>query len=180
VWYASWYWPFASNGSAIFVAGTTVTLDLGPSGLGAVQLVCGIAPGQDTSSVWLGFPVAPPLVYQNLTVTVLDPSGNQDGDACTNGRELGANPVVGGDRDPLEPWDFYDVTGDKTVDLNDALVILAAFGQSPAHPEYNSGLDRQSNDPTKPWRSAPATGNQIGIDLQDALLNLQSFGHNCN
>jgi len=34
---------------------------------------------------------------------------DSDGDGCTDGEELGPDPILGGQRDPLNHWDFYDV-----------------------------------------------------------------------
>jgi hypothetical protein len=92
---------------------------------------------------------------------------------------LGTNPVFGGDRDPLDPWDFYDVTGDAAIDLADALLILDHFGHGPNDDPTDDLLDRYAPDPSKPYRTAEALGTDVGIDLEDALLNLQSFGHKC-
>src|SRR5438552_1037472 len=33
---------------------------------------------------------------------------DNDNDRCPNANELGANPSMGGDRDPQNPWDFFD------------------------------------------------------------------------
>ena len=107
------------------------------------------------------------------------PVPDTDGDGCSDTRELGEIPAAGGDRDPLDPWDFYDVTGDRAIDLNDAVAILNAFGAAPQSPGYVASYDRFAPDPQKPYRTAAATGSHVGIDLADAVLNLQSFGHNC-
>jgi hypothetical protein len=107
-------------------------------------------------------------------------SVDSDGDGCADARELGPLPILGGDRDPQQYWDFFDVTGDRAIDLADTLAILDKFGLLPGQNGYDADLDRQAENPLKPWRTSAATGGQAGIDLQDALLNLQSFGHNCN
>jgi hypothetical protein len=87
--------------------------------------------------------------------------------------------LFGGDRDPLDVWDFYDVTGDRAIDLQDALAILDRFGLNPGQPGYDAAFDRTAPNALKPWRTAQASGAALGIDLQDALVNLQSFGHSC-
>jgi streptogramin lyase len=96
-----------------------------------------------------------------------------DGDSCMDGREVHATPQFGGDRDPLYFWDFFDLTGDKSVDLSDPLIILGVFGAS--HAEYPL-YDRASLNQAKPWRSSEAFD---GIDLSDTLANLAQFGHSC-
>jgi hypothetical protein len=128
-----------------------------------------------------------PITGSNITATVEFPGGNTtefsspdiDSDGCSYAEEVGLNPQFGGDRDPNTIWDFFDVTGDKSIDLNDALLILDHFGQQPGHPQYDPLLDRYIPDLAKPWRTAAALGQDIGIDLQDALANLNSFGHSC-
>jgi hypothetical protein len=110
---------------------------------------------------------------------------DSDGDGCSDTQEAGPLPSMGGDRDPLDFWDFFDVTGpggirDKAIDLQDTLAILEKFGRQPGQPGYDPALDRMVSDALKPWRTAQASGAAVGIDLQDALINLQSFGHNCN
>jgi hypothetical protein len=110
----------------------------------------------------------------------IDPCNpDTDTDGCDDGAELSPNPQSGGDRDPLDAWDFYDVTGDRAIDLQDALAILSKFGLQPVQPGYDATFDRVAPDPQKPYRTAQAAGQALGIDLQDALLNLQSFGHSC-
>jgi hypothetical protein len=42
-----------------------------------------------------------------------------------------------------------------------------------------AAFDRYAPDPTKPYRTAAAVGAHLGIDLSDAIVNLQSFGHKC-
>jgi hypothetical protein len=98
-----------------------------------------------------------------------------DGDGCGDGREtltLQFAPEAGGDRDPANYWDFFDVTDDAFIDLEDTLSVLARFGML-------SGVemwDRKVPDLAKPWRTAYAGD---GIDVRDALANLRSFGHAC-
>lgn len=120
----------------------------------------------------------PAHVHDGLTITCVDlpASGDDDGDSCTNGAELGPNPGIGGDRDPLEPWDFYDVTEDAYIDLTDTLLILSHFGHGHDDDPLDTTLDRYSPDMLKPWRTAPSTD---GVDIIDALASLKSFGHGC-
>jgi hypothetical protein len=99
-----------------------------------------------------------------------------DGDGCRDVRELSSDPSLGGDRDPRDRWDFYDVTFDRAVDFDDALFILTKFGLGVEHVDYRPELDRYAPDPTRPWRTALESN---GIDLNEALLSLGSFGHGC-
>jgi hypothetical protein len=105
--------------------------------------------------------------------------GDDDGDGCLDVFELGSNVSQGGIRNPADTFDFYDVTGDAAIDLQDALAILDRFGAQLGQAAYDPLFDRYAPDGAKPWRTAAAVGVHVGIDLQDALVNLQSFGHNC-
>jgi hypothetical protein len=107
---------------------------------------------------------------------------DDDGDGCDDVEEMvnsGNSEIFGGKRDFLDKWDFFDVTGDAAIDLADALAVLDKFGLFPAPNHPDNRLDRQLPLGGQPYAPEEATGNNVGIDLQDALLNLQSFGHNC-
>ena len=71
------------------------------------------------------------------------------------------------------------VTGNSAIDLNDTLAVLAGFGLGEGDEGYDAFLDRVAGPQGAPWRTSAATGAAAGIDLQDALANLQSFGHTC-
>jgi hypothetical protein len=106
-----------------------------------------------------------------------------DDDGCGDGQEREADPTLGGDRDPLNFWDFYDVDDgskagirDGRIDLRDVLFTVQHFGHAHDFDAFDRLLDRSSPDPEKPWRSAESTD---GITLVDALANLQQYGHSC-
>ncbi len=103
-------------------------------------------------------------------------TSDSDGDGCDDVKELGSNPALGGQRDPYYQWDFFDVSGDKSIDLTDALEILEHFGQNPGDPGYDQKYDRDAPDEAKLWKTVASA---TGIDLTDVLVNLQSFGHGC-
>jgi hypothetical protein len=129
-----------------------------------------------------------------LGTSAVDP--DSDGDGCEDGEEdPGRNPELGGDRDPLNPWDFFDVpqpvgepgtgTRDKQIDGNDALAVLAKFGASPGDPvpmapKYDLAYDRSAPPASYPdpgyWRTGPPDGVQDGNDV---IWNLKQFGHSC-
>ena len=144
-----------------------------------------------------GMPDAYELAHACLSPTAGDGTGDPDSDGLTNIREwiIGTvpcdsdtdgdycgdlietepNPEFGGARDPLDLWDFFDVTGDRFINLNDALDVLAYYGAPPGAGE-SALRDRYIPDATRPWRTAHA---HDGVDLIDALVVLKSFGHSC-
>jgi hypothetical protein len=113
-----------------------------------------------------------------------------DTDGCADGEELGPNEFLGGRRDPLSPWDFFDVplpvgepgTGskDKGVDIADALGALAKFGSVlgdpvPGAPKYDPAYDRTSPSPD-PWDTQAPDGV---VDLYEFFWAIAQFGHTC-
>jgi hypothetical protein len=112
-----------------------------------------------------------------LTSTAVD----ADLDGCTDAHEVGSNANFGGMRYPADRYDYYDVTSplDGAVDLQDTIAVLLKFGTSPGAQGYDVLFDRVIGPPTARWRSQQATGSHVGIDLADALANLQQFGHTC-
>ena len=105
-----------------------------------------------------------------------DPSTDTDGDGCADVEELGPDEMLGGQRNPNYFWDFYDVTGDKYIDIIDALLILNHFGHGPGDDAIDNLLDRDAPNPMASWQTVEMND---GIDLIDALANLKSFGHSC-
>ncbi len=99
-----------------------------------------------------------------------------DGDGCTDVEETGMDHILGGQRSPTDPWDFYDVDGTRSVGLSDTLLILNHFGHAADGDALDNLLDRYIPNPAQGWRSAEANN---GVGLVDALANLRSFGDSC-
>ena len=108
-------------------------------------------------------------------VALLNPAEDTDGDGCTNGEEFGGDPRFGGQRNPLNPWDFHDVNGDGVITLfDDILAVINGFGTAGNDPL----LDRSPAPPgSRPWLQGPPDGT---IDLVNDILGVASqFGHTC-
>jgi hypothetical protein len=128
--------------------------------------------------------------YQKGPIALSGPpleSQDSDGDGCTDYEELGGDPALGGGRDPLNPWDFFDVTGDKLIDLGDAFGVLAKFGSHPSNPPgaplYDAAYDRSTPTggypgPT-PWLTEDPAIEGTGVELNEVFWSLASFGHSC-
>jgi YVTN family beta-propeller protein len=94
------------------------------------------------------------LIYHSNPLIV-----DTDGDGCGDGEELGPIKALGGQRDPLNPYDFYDITNvtfvvgakDKVVWVAD-LSMLSSWGNIRAGGPPN--LDGKSYD-------ADTNGNTI-------------------
>ena len=57
---------------------------------------------------------------------------DDDNDLCIDQEELGPNHQLGGERDPFNYYDFFDVNGDAYIDLGDTLKVLTHFGHGKA------------------------------------------------
>jgi hypothetical protein len=93
---------------------------------------------------------------QDGQVTVFVASGDSDGDGCTDLKEEGDSLLTGGQRNPYDPYDFYDVPvpanadptangpRNKVVDISDVLgVLFYAFAEDNGAPNSN-GVDYDS------------------------------------
>jgi CSLREA domain-containing protein len=102
-----------------------------------------------------------------------------DPDGCPDAQELAHDIPHGGRRNPVDRWDFFDVNSDRSADVQDALLILAKFGEAPGTQDYDPLFDREVRDQSRPWITSPSTGAAASIDLLDVLNNLRQFGHSC-
>jgi hypothetical protein len=114
-----------------------------------------------------------------------------DGDGCSDGDEAGSEPAFGGARDPLNPYDFFDVplpvgppgtgTRDSIVAVRDIMGVLAKFGTREGAPPsgsgqvYNIDYDR-TRAGSEAWMSGPPDGV---VSVVDIYLAINQFGHTC-
>jgi hypothetical protein len=140
----------------------------------------------------------PTVVNAGQTNTDGDKSGDacdadDDNDGCSDGRENGSIPTLGGLRNPLNFWDFFDTpTGpmllrDRAVTVGDIAAVVARFGSSGskaidplsvpgAAPAYHTGYDRTAAGENP---NGLALGPNGSVTVQDVSLNVAQFGHSC-
>ena len=129
-------------------------------------------------------PIKDPLADSDgdTIIDSLDP--NNDNDACSDKQENSGDPTLGGQRDPHNPWDFYDVLGpgaalpkDKIIDLpNDILGVIQHFAPTGAAP-YDVQFDRGPSSGPNPWNMTAPDGV---IDLPNDILGvINQFNHSC-
>jgi hypothetical protein len=122
----------------------------------------------------------------------LQQAPDSDKDGCADKEEKGANPSLGGRRNELNFWDFFDTPAgagrNKAVTVEDIVAVVGRFGStgsaagnpmaapSPA-PAYHTAFDRQ-DDPSQPesWRLLGPDGV---IAVADIVASVAQFGHNC-
>ena len=107
-----------------------------------------------------------------------------DGDGCTDQKELGPDEMLGGLRDYLNPWDFYDVAGggggppDAIIDLsNDIFGVIIHYAPTGTEPEYDANFDRGPSAGPNAWNMTAPDGV---IDLSNDILGvIQQYSHSC-
>jgi hypothetical protein len=140
------------------------------------DLTCTTTP---TSSSDVAF--TPTNLADNSDSDIDDPNiaGTNGPDGCTTSQELGTDEMLGGNRDPWNPWDFYDVNGDKYVDLaNDILGVAFKYQAAPPNPAYNVAYDRGGTlENSNPWNLKPPDNY---IDLANDILGVAfQYQHSC-
>ncbi len=124
-----------------------------------------------------------PDCHENeLGTDVSDPDTDDDG--CQDGAEVGNDETLGGLRDPLNPWDFYDVAGanlgppDQQVDLfNDIVSVIDHYAPVGNEPEYDAFFDRGPSAGPNAWNM---TAPDDKIDLFNDIVGvINQFGHDC-
>jgi DNA-binding beta-propeller fold protein YncE len=114
------------------------------------------------------------LANQYGRVRVIGGTLDTDGDGCTDRHEMGSNKLLGGQRDPWNAWDFYDVNGTKKIDAADiGLVRLNFNGAGPTPPE-DTAYDRSSG--VAPWAPGPPDNKINAVDIARVRA---AFNHNC-
>ncbi len=98
-----------------------------------------------------------------------------DGDGCPDANEGGANPLAGGVRDYLNPWDYFNPTGDGRNRVDDILAVVQRFGLNAGMVGYSTIYDRSSIGPN-PWNLGPPNGE---IRVNDILAEVYQFRHDC-
>jgi len=109
--------------------------------------------------------------------------GDTDGDGCSDQREIGTNQLLGGRRNYLNRYDFYDVSGpggkpDGVIDLSNDILSLAQRISSIGSPQYSAFFDRGPSTGPNAWNMTAPDG---AIDLANDLLGaISQHGHRCN
>jgi len=97
-----------------------------------------------------------------------------DGDQCGDGTELGSNHLAGGEREPLDPWDYFNPSGDGHNRIDDVLRVVEQYYVDSPNPGYTQVTDRVSG-PTS-WRTGPPNGLQRVDDILNAV---NSYFNDC-
>jgi hypothetical protein len=123
------------------------------------------------------------------------PTGDTDGDGCSDMQENGPDATLGGLRDYLNFWDFFDPDMDGSVAFGDFLLLVQHFGTNdaggtapinrnsdplttpdPGSGNYHPLFDRGAVLGPNPWNVGPPDG---AIGFGDFLAFVSQFGHTC-
>ena len=148
--------------------------DLVPSGTITLPDLTAVAGGlgmytlcQDTPFTWKGG--TPPK--GGGTVDSVD----LDGDGCPDASENLASPADGGMRDYLNPWDYFNPSGDGLNRVDDILDVVTQFFVNFPAAGYTTTTDRSPLGPGA-WNLGPPDGLQGTFDI---LASVYQFFHDC-
>jgi glucose/arabinose dehydrogenase len=132
-----------------------------------------------------------PDVLQRITYS---PPIDTDGDGCLDSAEAGPDPRLGGQRDPMNFWDFMDqwigspFARDKVVAGGDIAAVVARYGSvgdpmgDPHTPPgaitgYHVIADRNGPIPGQdPWDLQPPDGS---VSAGDIVAVVAQYSHHC-
>ncbi len=101
-----------------------------------------------------------------------------DGDGCSDQKEFGPDEMLGGQRNFLNPHDFYDTNGDGIIDLtNDIFDVIVHYAPTGTEPEYDVAFDRGPSTGPNLWNTTAPDGV---IDLSNDILSvIAQYLHSC-
>ncbi len=107
---------------------------------------------------------------------MLDPDNDNDGclDAAEAQTAIGSQSS-GGRRDPSNPWDYFNATGDKQNRIDDVLGVASHYGLNQGEAGYLTAYDRTFLGPD-PWDTGPPNGM---VRIDDVLLQARQYNHDC-
>jgi hypothetical protein len=116
---------------------------------------------------------------ETLNIDCVEPQaypGDTDGDGCPDTREQTMNPMMGGDRNFLNPWDFFDPNNDGIHRIPDITMVNMLYGMDEGvSPYYTQEVDRTLLGPND-WNLGPPNGT---IRFTDVVAAVRSYGHDC-
>ncbi len=121
--------------------------------------------------------------YADDSITLPCRGDDCDLDGCTDEQEAGPDETLGGLRNMLNPWDFYDINGDQIIDLsNDIFDVIQHYypnndGGANPYPAGYEVFDRGPSTGPYPWSMTEPDGV---IDLTNDILGvIQQYLHSC-
>lgn len=113
--------------------------------------------------------------YLQITCAGKSASGDTDGDGCTDQQENGPDEKLGGRRNFLNPWDYFNPTGDRQNRVDDILAVVSLYFHDVPDPMYDYHADRALWGPNL-WNLGPPN-QQIRVD--DIVNIVHQYFHDC-
>ena len=116
---------------------------------------------------------------ESLAISCVSPlayPGDTDDDRCPDANEAGLNPMLGGQRNFLNRWDYFNPTYDGENRVDDIMAVVQHFAQDAGSPDYSPIYDRTYIGPN-PWNLGPPDGQ---IRVPDILASVRQFRHDCS
>jgi PKD repeat protein len=99
-----------------------------------------------------------------------------DGDGCSDGAELGDNERVGGQRAPLNPWDYFNPSEDGQNRIDDVIDVVEQAFVDAGQPGYRLETDRSFTSP-----ALQDVGPPDGLQrVEDVLGIVAQYFHDCD
>lgn len=100
-----------------------------------------------------------------------------DGDGCDDTDENGADETMGGDRDYLNPWDFFNPSGDGFNDIGEVVTVVGQYFIDYPGAGYTTATDRTPPMPGADlWDAGPPNGMQR---VDDIINIINQYFHAC-
>jgi len=116
---------------------------------------------------------------ETLTIQCASPQaypGDTDGDTCPDANETGVNPLTGGLRNFVNPWDYFNPTHDGENRIDDVLVVRDQYYIDQGDLGYTADTDRTFFGPNEWDLGAPD-----GLQRVDDILNIvKHYFHDCS
>jgi hypothetical protein len=127
---------------------------------------------EDVRHTAVGVTTVPPIAWINRPTfqQVVEIGGDMDGDGCTDAQELGPDERLGGRRDPANPWDYFNPTGDRKNRIDDIHVVVQHFGKNQGDPGYSTAYDRTYIGPNR-CNLGPPDGHITIVDIIAAITS---------
>ncbi len=149
------------------------------TGIGTVDIWL-IQPGANCLA---GTPVGGPIFNDAELFAVRQalPTANRDTDqdGCPDRNELSDDAVIGGLRDPYNPWDYFNPLNNDINRTGDITAVVLRYGHDDGtgDPLYGQKYDRGGQIPGgNKWNLRPPDGQIRTGDITSAV---NSYGHDC-
>jgi hypothetical protein len=109
--------------------------------------------------------------------SICNDNDDSDGDGCTDAQELASDPTLGGQRDYLNPWDYFNPSEDGLNRIDDITAVVLKYGHDlGVYGDYDTKFDRTELTGGNPWQFDAPDGQ---IRIFDITAAIRSYAHDC-